>query len=590
MVGLDAVKNFFAAPPSAPEDDDREAMFAAASFAGMDATPAPPSGPQAIDVSTLGAYHGSIGGGDGYQAQFFDGGKFVAGFGATKLITVDYWTLRARSHQLFTENLYARGIIRRLITNEINTGLTPETMLDESILGMSDDGVADWSERIESRFSFWGKDARVCDWKGKSTFGELQRFGRMEALVGGDVLVVLRHSRKTRLPQVQLVQGSKVTTPALSVLRKLRKDHHVKHGVELDKNQRIVAFYIRQDDGKTHVRIPAFGERSGRRMAWLVYGTDKRVDEVRGQPLLSLMLQSLKEIDRYRDSAQRQAVVNSVLAMFIQKDTDKLGSLPVTGGAIRRDGGTVQDADGGTRTFTIAQQVPGMVIEELQVGEKPVAFTNGTDIDFAAFETAIINGIAWANEIPPEILTLSFNANYSASQAALNEFKAYLNLIWGTWGEAFCQPIYVEWLVSETLLRNITAPGLIEAWRNPRAYEVFGAWVRSAWYGSVKPTTDPLKQVKASGMLVAQGWSNNAREARHLTGTTFRQNIKRLKRENKMKVEALRPLAEFDLEMGITSVEDDSDEGGAQDLKAQADAIAATQEQIEALEENANLT
>jgi hypothetical protein len=52
------------------------------------------------------------------------GDKFAGGFGATKVFTPDYWTLRQRSEQLFHENLYARGLIRRLVTNEINTGLT----------------------------------------------------------------------------------------------------------------------------------------------------------------------------------------------------------------------------------------------------------------------------------------------------------------------------------------------------------------------------------------------------------------------------------------------------------------------------------
>jgi hypothetical protein len=54
-----------------------------------------------------------------------------------------------------------------------------------------------------------------------------------------------------------------------------------------------------------------------------------------------------------------------------------------------------------------------------------------------------------------------------------------------------------------------------------------------------------VKATKASEALVANGWSTNAREARGLTGTSYARNIKTLKRENELKVEALRPLAEF---------------------------------------------
>ena len=91
--------------------------------------------------------------------------------------------MRQRSAQLFTENLYARGLIRRLVTNEINTGLTPEALPDEKIIGVPEDSLGDWTEDVENRFHLWGRSPRQCDWKHASTFGELQRKARTEALV-----------------------------------------------------------------------------------------------------------------------------------------------------------------------------------------------------------------------------------------------------------------------------------------------------------------------------------------------------------------------------------------------------------------------
>ena len=190
-------------------------------------------------------------------------------------------------------------------------------------------------------------------------------------------------------------------------------------------------------------------------------------------------------------------------------------------------------------------------MEELQTGEEPVGFhSQGTDVNFGTFEEAIIQAVAWANEIPPEILRLAFSNNYSASQAAINEFKIYLNKVWSDWGETFCSPIYIEWLLSETLLQKVSAPGLLEAWRDPAKYDVFGAWVSVDWYGSIKPSTDMLKQVKGSDLLVAGGYSTRARESRITTGTKYSKNVKRLKRENELLAEAMRPMAEFRAEFG----------------------------------------
>lgn len=484
--------------------------------------------------------------------SIFDGEKFHGGLGSPQIQNVDYWTLRARSAQLFNENLYAKGLIRRLITNEINTGLTPEATPDEQVLGMAEDSLLDWSELVERRHGLWAASPKACDWRMASTFGALQRTARMEALIEGDVLVVLRQNPRIRLPMVQLVPGRSVRTPLGETGYGLRKGHTLKHGVEQDAAGRDVAYWVLQADG-SFKRLPAYGEKSGRRLAWLVFGTEKRLDEVRGQPLLSIVLQSLKEIDRYRDSAQRKAVVNSILALFVKKTSDKPGTLPMTGAAVRRDKVDVTDSTtGGTaRRFNLAKYIPGMVIDELQEGEEPILKGGeGTDVNFGTFEEAIIQAVAWANEVPPEILRLAFSNNYSASQAAINEFKIYLNKVWADWGDQFCRPIYVEWLISETLLGKTNAPGLVDAWRDSARHDVLAAWVCSEWYGSIKPSTDMLKQAKGSKMLVAEGWSTNAREARITTGTKFSQNVKRLRRENEQKAAAARPLLELQQEFG----------------------------------------
>jgi len=507
-----------------------------------------------ISLDDLSAYAGQTGS-SAFENSLYDGSKFSGGFGATQIQNVDYWTLRARSAQLFNENLYARGLIRRLITNEVGPGLLPEAAPDENILGVAEDSLVDWSETTENRFGIWGKNPNVCDYKKTNTWGKLQRYVKSEAYIEGDILVVLRQSSATRLPAIQLISGRNVQTPLMGDYS-LRKGHSIKHGVEMDRRNRVVAHWIRQTDG-SYKRLAAFGEKSGRRISWLVYGTDKRLDDIRGQPLLAIVLQSLKEIDRYRDSTQRKAVINSILAMFIKKGEDKMGTLPITGGAVRKGTTTTTDLDGSTRSFKIADQIPGLVMEELQQGEEPVGFDGkGTDVNFPVFEAAIIQAVAWANEVPPEILTLAFSNNYSASQAAINEFKIYLNRVWVDFGETFCTPIYTEWLIAETLLQKITAPGLLESWRRLNQYDKFGAWTSVEWYGSIKPSTDMLKQAKGSELLVKNAWSTNAREARITTGTKFSKNVKRIKAENAQLAEALEPMLALKQKYGESGVED----------------------------------
>lgn len=483
-------------------------------------------------VSSLGTYtHG-----------WHDGDKWQGGFGATQILTPDYWTLRVRSAQLFKRNLYARGLIRRLVTNVINTGLHLEATPEEGLLGFAEDALVDWAENTENRFDVWGNDPTLCDQAEQLSFGEIQATAYREALVEGDILVTITQDRRTGLPRVRLISGSAVMQP----MEVPKNGNTIKHGVELDSAGRQVAYWVRQEDN-TLQRLPAWGEKSKRRLAWLVYGTDKRLDDVRGEPILSLVLQSLNEIDRYRDSVQRKAVINAIIAMFIRKTEDKPGSRGFSKGALRRGVDTAPDSTGTPRNFRIAEQVPGVVIEELQQGEEPQGFqSNGTDEKFGDFEAAIIQAVAWAHEIPPEILTLSFTRNYSASQAAINEFKLFLLPERTRWGKQLCQPLYEDWLLSEVIAERITAKGLFEAWRDPREFIVLGAWSGAEWSGHVKPAVDLSKLIGGYEKAILQGLITRDRAARELFGSKYTKNVRKLRTENELLLDANRPLMELE--------------------------------------------
>src|SRR5262245_1588813 len=341
-----------------------------------------------------------------------DGEKYPGGFGYTELLTADYWTLRKRSIQLFKTNLYARGIVRRLVTNIINTGLALESTPEDAILGQGEDALAVWSELVENRFHLWERSPALCDYCGGKAFGGIQAAAKMAALISGDVLVVLLQDPATGLPRVRLVDGQRVQTPfGVGDLPQLAPGNEIKHGVELDADGRQVAYWlVSQQGAQVRVeRLAAVGP-TGRRQAWLVYGTERLLDEVRGEPLLSIVLQSIREIDRYRDAVQRKATINAILAMFIKKDGETIGSRPLTGGAVVKGKDAVAGpTSGARRSFNFAEMVPGAVLDELAPGEEPHGFTpTGTDEKFADFEEAIVCAMAWCYAIPPEILRLSF--------------------------------------------------------------------------------------------------------------------------------------------------------------------------------------
>lgn len=472
--------------------------------------------------------------------SIFNGDKFPGSFGPTKLFNwVDYWELRKRSAQLFKENTYARGMIRRLLRNEINTGLSAESNPISDIIGLTEDEASEWAEIRETDWNLWGNTSEQCDFLKKDTIGKIAENCRQTALVSGDCLVVLRINRITGLPMVQLIDGSNIRSP---FGKTKHGNNRIVHGVELDSNDRHVAFHVSSwKDGKFESkRIPATGEKSGRKIAWLVYGSDKKLNEVRGEPILAIALYMLKEIDRYRDSEQRAAVVNAMLPLFIKKTEKSNGGAGFGQGAIRKDEVVVTDSNGETREVNFASNLPGTV-KEMAYGQEPVSFnTQRPNVNMGKFEEIIINAIAWMLEIPPEIAKLLFQSNFSASRQANNEFNIYLQYRFKIFGDEFYQPIYKEHLISSVLLNQINAPGFIEAFRNKKDWKVVAAWCNTFWAGLSRPSVDIKKDVAAAGEGLKIGVGDYDFWNRRITGKSFKDMVRsRTKQEKELEKNGL---------------------------------------------------
>ncbi len=455
---------------------------------------------------------------------------YPGGFGDTIVPLPDYWTLRARSAQLFRTDLHARGIVRRLVTSEIAKGLEPEAVPEAALLALPGrmGDLSDWTEMTEARFALWANSPQLCDVSRRLTFGQLQAQARLEALVAGDVLVVLHTDEVTGLPRIQLIDGSHVQTPLDATPA---AGNEIVHGVELDRNRQHIAFYVRQKGG-SYQRIPATGNR-GLPNAWLLFGSDKRHDDVRGEPILSLVAQSLRDIGRYRNATLKKSAINAALIAWISKEGDELPLPPALKGALGNKNFETVDTPNGPQKRAFSSMEIGTFLDTLEPGEK-LNFhgSQGTDEKYGDFAKVILSSIAWSIEMPPEVLLENFDKSFSAAQAANAEYRLYLDKVRPVFGANFCAPIYRSWLIAEVLHRRIEAPGLLEAWRDPKRYDETAAWTASDWSGQVKAHVDPVKVTNAYIMQIEAGLITRERATRELNGGKFSKNIKRLAMEN----------------------------------------------------------
>lgn len=483
---------------------------------------------------------------NGFVFNAWDGEKFPGGMGFPEERAIDYWTLRTRSARVYDENLYAYGLVRRLVNNIIAKGLTPESEPVGKVLGWDDEKTTAFGEEVERQFAVWANTPWLCDAKEMRTFGQLQQEMHSEAYVEGDVLVVLKWNNRQNMPRVDLVCGRSIQTP---LTEKPADGNTITEGVERDSRGRHVAYWVYKGNGK-YDRLPAWGEKSGRRLAFLYYAPGKRSEDVRGQPLLARALQSLKEIDNYSAALQRKAVVNSMVAMTIERDVEATGAPKGLVMSTAMNGPKEVEATTSTGTKALSKMqhlFPGVIVDKLPAGEKLRAHQGTAAMEpFEHFQNSHLKPIAFSNGLAPEVLTMEFNKSFSAAQAANNEQRLEVSVERDRHGCAMAI-IYEEWFIASVLNGKIDAPGFLDALSSPNQYDKYTAFLNHRWAGYVKPVVDLAKVVPAHIDMLNNCLTTADRVCQELHGMDFDEVVRRRKKEIEKAADALRPFVEMGL-------------------------------------------
>lgn len=448
------------------------------------------------------------------------------GFGLTEdLRCVNLRLLQFRSLQLARQNSFASTVFRRLETKVINNGLKLKSQPLDPILTKYGIEPGDFANQVECLWEVWTADKRLVTAKRNMTFGELERVVYNTTKISGDCLVI-RSFNKLGLPVIEIVDGINVVQPVIT------DGKDIIQGVEHDERGIEVAYYIGYGLNEyMPVRVPAFDSR-GKRRAWLVRSTEKRIDERRGLPILAVVMQNINEIGKYLDSEQRAALVNSLISVVHKKDANQ----PLKPDPFTKAGRETLVEQYGTTPLTFKEMQPGFIMSNLASGEDVHSFdTSRPNVNFAKFYEVVSKIMSAALEIPPECLFLEFNSNYSASRQAKLELEDFIKKELAIFTEKFERPIFYDWLDGMILSSRIKAPGYIESINDESRFDILGAWRSCSWRGLPKSNVDGLKQAKELEILTAHGWMTNDQVANEFFENDYYANLTAIKQENEQR-------------------------------------------------------
>lgn len=435
----------------------------------------------------------------------YNGEKNLGEIGPPRSYAPDYNILRMRSWQALLESEIAQIIIKRYTTWTVGKGLKLQSEPNKIVLkseGINLDTNA-FSEMVEARHAMWAR-SREADYSMMKSKNRISKAAFKNAHVGGDVLVVLRY-KKGRV-SVQLVDGQHVQNPVAVYGSELYapvlpNGNRIVHGVELSPTGEHVAYHVRKPGITIETeRVSAKSTGNGLTMARLVYGSEYRLDSVRGLPLIATVLETAKKMERYKEATVGSAEERAKIAYVIEHKVGSDESTPfsrhmavASGFDPNNDLPTTDDGEVIANKIAVStnKQVFNLGMEQTLK-----SLDSKNELYFKDFFKTNADMLCASIEMPPDVAMMQYNSNYSASRAAIKDWEHTLGVARADFSEQFDQMIYEFWLTVEILRNKIQAPGFLDALFDNN-FMAMSAYCNARWVGANVPHIDPLKEVQA---------------------------------------------------------------------------------------------
>ena len=402
-------------------------------------------------------------------------------------------TIVARSRDLSRNHGVASGAIQTLNDNIVGTGLRLSAKPDYKLLGKTKEWEEEWQVKVEGLWRSWA-ETTLCDASQTMNFHGLTTLVFKSCLVNGEALVLPLWLKDRKFSTcLQLIEPDRLSNPQNTTDNK-----NMRGGIEIDKYGAPVAYNIKKShpgdywigaDVDNWERIPAYTD-FGRRRVIHIHDIE-RIGQTRGKPILTAIMPMFKMLDHYERSELQAAIVNAMIAAFIETPMDAENLNEMFGG----NGTDYLDAKKDWKV-----KLEGGSIIPIFPGDKIAPFTpSRPNSAYGSFIENVLRNIGTGLNIPYELLLKDFSkTNYSSARAALLEAWRFFNGRRQWLADNWATPVYELWL------EEVVNKGLVDA---PDFYENRYAYTRCKWIGPGRGWVDPVKEAQACQLRMEIGLS-----------------------------------------------------------------------------------
>lgn len=427
-------------------------------------------------------------------------------WGPNTALDYELESIVARARDAERNNGLAASGITTTLDNVVGTGFQMQARPDYRAIGQTSEWAEAFAKEVEALWRPYAGSKEI-DVTRFSNFQWLTRLVFRTLMTSGSVLVLPYYMNDRRHRTCFLV----VETDRLVTPLEQQRNERVRNGIEYNALGEAIAYYVAKKHpgeiertGSTaymHIpsseieRIPA-RTKFGRKRVIHIYDR-LRPGQGTGVPLITSVLRQLRMLDRYQVSELQAAVVNAMVAAFIETD---MSSEQVAG----LFGGDVNSYLEEKKKWEIKFQ--GGSILNLFPGTKLNPFIpSRPNNSYDQFTTSLMRHMATALNVPYELLAKDFSkTNYSSARAALLEASRHFMVRRRALVSDWCEEVYTLWLQEKVMRGEVAAPDYVG---NEWAYS------RARWIGPGRGWVDPVKEAEAARMRMELGLSSLADEA-----------------------------------------------------------------------------